>query len=261
MDEPRATGSGAYSRARPLGSAPARTDMLTPTLPWTPMPSWALIVLPSACETLTVGMVIVGSVPPRPGALPGALLATITALAPAACAWAAFTLNVQVPRSTRAMLPLTAAALVKGWHPSAVAPMPSLARMMLPVTPGAETGGPKDAEPTRYTPEIAGGESTVRPGVPNPRKPGTAAVTVGPSKTTRLVLNADAARWALLITSQCSPLEMSSVNVEKMSLRNGGPAFEPESSLTKFAKPRPCPNSCSRTVISSMFVPWFRSVP
>lgn len=112
------------------------------------------------------------------------------------------------------MLLLTAAALVKGSQPSVAGPTPSLARMMLPVTPGAESAGPKAAVPTRYTPEMAGGESIVRAGVPNARKLGTSAVTVPPSQTTRLTLIADAWRWAFDITFQCSPLEVSRVNVE-----------------------------------------------
>ncbi|MFO1222864.1 MAG: hypothetical protein U1E90_07200 [Burkholderiaceae bacterium] len=43
--------------------------------------------------------------------MPGALSATITARAPASCAFFTFTVKAQLPRSTTATLPATTAAL------------------------------------------------------------------------------------------------------------------------------------------------------
>jgi len=58
------------------------------------------------------GIVIVGSVPPRPGGgEPATLSATSTAMAPAFCRFFTLVLNVQVPRSTSPMLFRTARAL------------------------------------------------------------------------------------------------------------------------------------------------------
>ena len=87
----------------------------------------ALSVLPSASVTRTAGMVIVGSVPPRAaGGVPGALSAMITPTAPASWAFFTLTMKPQVPRSMRAMLPATAAALVIAEQPSVVlGPAPS----------------------------------------------------------------------------------------------------------------------------------------
>src|SRR5678815_554135 len=94
------------------------------------------------------GMVIVESTPPNPGGgLVTALLAMITPVAPAFCAFLALTTNVQVPRSMMAMLPATAAKLVNGSHPSLAAPTPSLATTTLPWKLDVDTGGPKLAVP------------------------------------------------------------------------------------------------------------------
>src|SRR5688572_20924294 len=59
----------------------------------------ALIVAPSAWETCTDGMVIVGSEPPMAPGSPGTLLTTITAIAPAFCAFLTLTVKPHVPRS------------------------------------------------------------------------------------------------------------------------------------------------------------------
>src|SRR3546814_18931087 len=77
------------NRGRPASSAPCNLlgSMTRPTC--TPGDS-PLIRAPSAWVTDTVAMVIVGSLPPSPGGgLAVVLLAMITALAPAACAFAA----------------------------------------------------------------------------------------------------------------------------------------------------------------------------
>src|SRR4028118_2312773 len=97
MDEPEATGFGAYSRALPDGFAPARTERSRPNVTLTvPLPRAALMALPSGSMMRTDGMVTVGSAPPRPaGGLPGALSATRTAIAPAS--WAFFTLTGEAP--------------------------------------------------------------------------------------------------------------------------------------------------------------------
>src|SRR5512134_2776202 len=84
----------------------------------------ALIVVPSACETCTAGIVIAGLAPPICVAGPGTLLTTTTALAPAFCAFCVFAWNSQLPRSTIAIAP---AGKVNGSQPSVgEAPAPSL---------------------------------------------------------------------------------------------------------------------------------------
>src|SRR6266446_6860518 len=120
-EEPPTKGLGAYIRARPRLSDPAGTAGSTPRVPFTPDPSWDLIVLPSASVIRTAGIVIVGSNPPRPaGGLPATLSTMTTPIAPAACAFFAFAVNAQVPRSMSAIFPAIAAALVKVVQPSVV---------------------------------------------------------------------------------------------------------------------------------------------
>ncbi len=61
----------------------------------------------------SVGTVIVASVPPSPGAgwfAFAALLAMITAVAPASCAFFALMTKPQVPRSMRAIFPVNVPA-------------------------------------------------------------------------------------------------------------------------------------------------------
>src|SRR5438067_277754 len=88
------------------------------TVTGVPAASFWWKVFPSAWVTISEGMVMVASVPPMPPS-PGALLAMTTPMAPAT--WAVFTFEakVQVPRSMRAILPLTAAPFVSAEHPSA----------------------------------------------------------------------------------------------------------------------------------------------
>src|SRR5947209_1106966 len=126
--------------------------------------TFALSVLPSACWTLTGGMLTVSS---NPAMLPKAeaLLAMITPTAPAFWAFFALTAKPQVPRSTSAMLPATAAALVSGEQPSAVGgPAPSAgssAITTLAVNPPG--GGPSAnavAVPVRKLPAIPAGALT-----------------------------------------------------------------------------------------------------
>ncbi len=131
----------------------------------------------------------------------------MTAIAPALCALKAFVWNVQVPRSTSAILPATAAAFVNAVHPSVVAgPEPFaivLAGTTVPVTPVLLMGVPK-----------AGGSELERAG--NGRRArgfatrgcrmtstdGTPASTLVPSQTTLPNLVADCWRWASVIWSQ-----------------------------------------------------------
>src|SRR5687768_15423720 len=108
-----------YRRGRPRSSAPCSL-VLSTTRPTT-TPDAALISAPSGCVTLIAAIVIAGSVPPMPGGgVPATLLATIRPVAPAACAFAAFTTKPHVPRSTIAIFPATVAALVNAVQPSVV---------------------------------------------------------------------------------------------------------------------------------------------
>ena len=69
---------------------------------------FALKRLPLSRLTMADGMVMVGSAPPIViGSPPAALLATITARAPAFCAFLTLITNVQKPRSSRAIFPAT----------------------------------------------------------------------------------------------------------------------------------------------------------
>src|SRR6188768_1591383 len=67
IDEPPSYGLGAYKRTRPALSTPANTvgSGLSVTLTG-PASSEPLRSLPAACVTLTTGMTIDGSVPPKP---------------------------------------------------------------------------------------------------------------------------------------------------------------------------------------------------
>src|SRR5436305_7060782 len=84
---------------------------------------FATIVLRSAWEIMIAGMVT-WTAPVAPMAIrfgsPATLLPMMTPMAPAACALFALTWKPQVPRSISAMLPATAAALVRAVQPSVV---------------------------------------------------------------------------------------------------------------------------------------------
>src|SRR5450631_943642 len=146
---------------RLLLSAPARNDRLRPTLAVIPecmrerVTNAAFKVTPSAWVIDTVGTVmgvtIVASSPKPGGGEPATLLAMITATAPAFCAFRAFVLKEQVPRSTSAILPFTAAALRAENTPQARPRFPAVSTTWATsaVTPGLLTLGPKAAVPTR----------------------------------------------------------------------------------------------------------------
>src|ERR1700693_256935 len=100
---------------RPEGSAPASTEVLSSSVTLTPEARFDRSVAPSASVIRTIGIVMLSSAPPSPaGGLSETLSATRTAMAPAAWQFLALTTKVQVPRSTSAMLPPMAAALVRG---------------------------------------------------------------------------------------------------------------------------------------------------
>ena len=98
---------------------------------------------PSASETITDGIVIVGSVLPIVVGGPATLLTTITAIAPAACALLTFWTKPQVPRSTSATAP--AGKLTNGLQPSVGRALPSLTRTTSPAIPARSGAGPNAA--------------------------------------------------------------------------------------------------------------------
>ncbi len=87
--------------------------------------------------------------PPGPKTGPPLLFAMMSPEAPAVSAFAAFVTKVQVPRSTIAILPSTAAAFTNGSQPSLAvpAPPPSFTRMTSPTKFAVVGGGPNDALP------------------------------------------------------------------------------------------------------------------
>src|SRR5579863_6761422 len=151
-EEPSWKGLGVYIKTRLLASAPCRMARLTPRVAETgPDASAPLRVTPSACEILTAGIKMVESVPPNgSGGLPATLLAIRTPTAPAFCAFSTLTVKLHVPRSMRAIFPLTAAALApeSALHTRLGLELISKACTTWAVTPGLESAGPKSAGPT-----------------------------------------------------------------------------------------------------------------
>ena len=90
----------------------------------------------------------------------------MTATAPAFWTFFALRTNAHEPRSTRAILPATAAAFVIVEQASVVeGPAPSEASWAATtwaVTPGFESGSPKSAVPTVYVPATEAGAVTKR---------------------------------------------------------------------------------------------------
>ena len=96
---------------------------------------------PSACETMTVGIVVPGgAVPPGAVAGPATLFTITTAAAPAACALAVLSAKLQLPRSTSAIAP--AGNPTNGEQPSFGAAVPSFASAYWPAMPAAGAAGP-----------------------------------------------------------------------------------------------------------------------
>src|SRR3954470_9920243 len=128
-----------------------------------------------------------------------------TPIAPASLALRALTAKPQRPRSTRAIRPATAAALVKGLQPSVDVPptsTASTAAATLPDTFGLPMVGPKAAVPNCSTPAMLAGVSICADGLPSDSTDGAFAVTPAPSHTTRPKRVADARRSALVICGQ-----------------------------------------------------------
>src|SRR6187431_206243 len=104
----------------------------------------------------------------------------ITPMAPASVAVRAFTAKPQSPRSTRAMRPATAPALVSGLQPSVDVPPTSTASTAATTRPeivGLLSGGPNAAVPNWRTPAIEGGLAIATTGLPNVSTDGEALVT------------------------------------------------------------------------------------
>jgi hypothetical protein len=72
------------------------------------VPARPLSVVPSARLTMPDGILTLRSVPPGANAALPSLLAMITPIAPAFCAFSTLTVKLQVPRSTIAILPVSA---------------------------------------------------------------------------------------------------------------------------------------------------------
>src|SRR5712691_510841 len=129
MDRPGAARSGLRAMGDPARRGPREENeaSMSPALAaarvaLTPAASWALIVLPSACEMKIDGIVIAIPLPviaTRLGS-PGTLLTTMAPMAPAAWAFATLTLKAQVPRSMSAIFPDTVAGLVRAVQASVV---------------------------------------------------------------------------------------------------------------------------------------------
>src|SRR5450830_1208773 len=147
-------------RMRPAPSVPARRAGSTPRLASTPERSAArsrnavLRRAPVCCDTRTEAMVMAGSAPPRSVTSPGALSATIMAMAPAACRFFALSTKAQLPRSTSATFPRTAAWLAasSAVHARPVPSAWSTTGINSPVTATAPRRAPKPASPTAKAP-------------------------------------------------------------------------------------------------------------
>src|SRR5204862_5604376 len=147
-EDPDSIGFGAYMRGRPSASVPASCELSRPIEANTPAPpSCPLMAVASACETLTTGIVIEGSLPPIAGGVPATLFPMMTAIAPAACAAAALNVKEQVPRSISAIFPTSAAAFTMGSHASLVVPTPSFTRTTCAWSGGLGGTPPKAAVP------------------------------------------------------------------------------------------------------------------
>src|SRR5688500_1145467 len=111
-----------------------------------PPDSAAFIEAPSACEIDSVPIVIEPVVPVMFGGVPATLLATITAIAPAFCAFCTAVVKLQLERSTSAIRPASAAAFVGAVQASFIGATASTASTTCAVTEYA--WGPKFAVPT-----------------------------------------------------------------------------------------------------------------
>ena len=132
--KPGASVAGVYSRGRPCASAPAiragstlHDPITMPGLrrePYrTAVATAAFNASPSDFETSAEGIVMVGSAPPGV-VIAASLLARITPIAPAFCAFFTLMTKLQAPRPTMATLPATAArfAAFKASQPGPLSP-------------------------------------------------------------------------------------------------------------------------------------------
>src|SRR5436190_850018 len=138
---------------------------------------------PSVWDTITDGIVIVGSLPERPNGSPATLLAITTAIAPATFAFFDFWTKVQPPRSTTAILPATAAVLPAsyGLQPGPISPACVTIVAGRPVIPVPVSGGPYAAVPTLYVFGFA--VLRIASALPGVRTFGASEVTKAPCHT------------------------------------------------------------------------------
>ena len=128
--------------------------------------------MPSACDTDSAGIVIVGSSPDMPGAPVVTLLKITTPIAPAFCAFLTFSTNRQTPRSMAAILPATAAALVNAVQPSVLVGPVGLAASSASATSAvtSKPWGPNAAVSEVLTPAIGAGGFTLSSDTPPVQK-------------------------------------------------------------------------------------------
>ena len=105
-----------------------------------------LIALPSASDSISAGIVASTLASPAMPITPAALLATITAVAPASCAKRTLISNAQPPRSTMSTCPAYAPA-GEAWQLNVGVALPSLASTTLPLKLAGVAGGPNCAVP------------------------------------------------------------------------------------------------------------------
>ncbi len=216
-DEPPSQGFGVNMTMWPWPSAPAYWLRSRPRR--AVAGRFARSFAPSESETSTDGIVMVASVPPMSigDSLP-LLSATITPVAPASCAFFTLTVKLQFPRSTRAILPVTAGAFVSALQAVVVDPAESaaaVAAMTCPETERAEIAGPKLAVPIVYAPAAAAGAETKRPGLPRLRNESANFVAPGPVQKTFPAFVVEARRCVFVIWSHVFPRVASNRNRSK----------------------------------------------
>ncbi len=110
-----------------------------------------MISCPSLCETIDEGIVIVVLVPPITIGVPAKLFTTITATAPAFCAFITLSTKAQAPLSIMAILPEISLPLIRGLHPNVGSLEPSSTIAKLAVITEVVCG-PKTAFSALYSP-------------------------------------------------------------------------------------------------------------
>ncbi len=115
--------------------------------------SAALIAAPSSSVTLTAGTVGGASTnePPRIGGLPVWSLATITALAPAACALWTFSRKSQLPPASTTAIAPAGRLSSRPQARLAFLPLP-VTSLIGPLVPAVVAGGPNLAQPAPNSP-------------------------------------------------------------------------------------------------------------